>query len=64
MITDERKKELRFKIWVLAQYVLMDTAYTRTSMPSVTDEEYEYAREFMIHIAESTKPGNYREPDE
>lgn len=60
-MTDERMRELRFKIWTLAQSVLTDTANTRATMPSLVDEEYEYAREFMLGIAKSTRPGAYRD---
>lgn len=58
-ITDARKQELRFKIWELSRGVLTDTANTRASMPLLTDEEYEYAREFMLGIAEKTRPDAY-----
>lgn len=63
-MTDDRKQELRFKMWALAQGVLADTANARTSMPSLTDEEYEYARDFLLGIARNTQPGGYREPDD
>jgi hypothetical protein len=60
-MTDERMKELRFKIWALAQGVLTDTANTRATMPFLVDEEYEYARTFMLGIAKRTRPGEYRD---
>lgn len=63
MMTDARKHELRFKILELARGVLVDTANMRVAMPSLTDEEYAYAREFMLGIAERTRPGEYRERD-
>ena len=64
MISDERKLEIRFKMWALAQGVLTDTANTRATMPSLIDEEYEYAREFLLGIAKKTKPGGYSEFDD
>jgi hypothetical protein len=63
-MTEERQRELRFKMWTLAQGVLTDTANARTTMPSLTDEEYAYAREFLLNIAKHTQPGGYREPDD
>lgn len=60
-MTDERKLEIRFKMWSLAQHVLTETANTRAAMPFLIDEEYEYAREFLVGIAKKTKPGGYSE---
>lgn len=64
MITDDRKLQIRHKMWALAHHVLIETANTRTAMPFLTDEEYEYASEFLVGIAKVTKPGNYQEPDD
>lgn len=64
VMTDERRKELRFKMWTLAQRVLVDTANARAAMPFLIDEEYEYAREFMLMIAKRTRPGGYRDNDD
>lgn len=60
-MTDERMLELRFKMWALAQNVMTETANTRAMMPGLTDEEYGYAREFLLGIAKHTKPGGHRE---
>jgi hypothetical protein len=60
-ITDDRKQELRFKVWDLARDVLTDTANTRATMPFLLDEEYAYARAFMLGIAKRTRPGQYRD---
>lgn len=64
VIDDEKMLEIRFKMWALAQNVLTDTANTRATMPGLIDEEYEYAREFLLNIARATQPGGYREPDD
>lgn len=56
--------ELRHKMWVLAEGVLTDAANARTSMPFLTDDEYEYARDFLLNIARNTRPGGYREHDD
>lgn len=63
-MTDERMKEIRFKMWALAQGVMRDAANTRAVMPSLTDEEYEYARNFLLRIVRATQPGGYRELDD
>ena len=63
-LTDERMKELRFEMWTLARDVLTDTANTRAAMPGLLDEEYAYAREFMLGIAKLTRPGAYVDDDE
>ncbi len=63
-MTDDRKQTLRFEMWMLARSVMVDTANDRSKMPIITDEEYEYARAFLLRIAGNTKPGNYREPDD
>lgn len=60
-MTDERMLELRFKMWALAQNVMTETANTRSMIPGLNDEEYTYAREFLLGIAKNTKPGGYRE---
>jgi hypothetical protein len=63
-MTDERMKEIRFKMWALAQGVMRDAANTRSVMPTLTDEEYEYARNFLLGIVRATQPGGYRELDD
>jgi hypothetical protein len=63
-LTDERKNEIRFKMWVLARGVMADAANTRSAMPSLTDEEYDYARSFLLGIVGRTQPGGYRELDD
>jgi hypothetical protein len=60
-MTEERMLEIRFKMWELARGVMTDAANTRASMPSLLDDEYEYAREFLLGIAKATRPGGYRE---
>lgn len=64
MMTDERMRELRSRVWALARGVLSHAANTRAAMPFLVDEEYEYARAFMLGIASRTRPGEYREPEE
>jgi hypothetical protein len=64
MMTEERMLEIRFKMWALAQNVMTETANTRAMMPGLTDEEYGYAREFLLGIAKKTKPGGYSEFDD
>ena len=57
-MTSERKQELRFQMWALAQAVLTDTAHTRAAMPCLLDEEYEYAREFSLESQSGPAPVN------
>lgn len=64
MMTAERMNEIRFKMWVLARAVMADAANTRAVMPSLTDEEYEYARNFLLGIVGVTQPGGYAELDD
>lgn len=61
MMTYERKKEIRLKMWTLARGVLSNAADTRAAMPFLVDEEYQYAREFLLGIAKPTRPGAYRD---
>jgi hypothetical protein len=62
MISDDRKKDLRFKAWAMARCAIMDAA--NGYLPGVDDEEDEYLRSFMYGIAERTAPGEYREKEE
>ena len=63
-MTSERMRELRFTVWAIAQRVLTDTANRRAALPFRIDEEYEYARKFMLEIAKRTLPGDYHDDDE
>lgn len=58
MISDDRKLQLRFQMWQLAQKLLWNVART-PEMPGLTEEEAIYARQQIGHIAEITRPGNY-----
>jgi len=64
MLTDDRKLALRRRMWDLARGVLTDAAHARTAMPDLVDEEYAYARDFMLGIAKSTRPGGYAESED
>lgn len=62
MISDERKKELRFEAWAIARRAILDAA--RSHLPGVGPEEDQYLSEFIKGIAERTAPGEYRELDD
>jgi 8-oxo-dGTP pyrophosphatase MutT (NUDIX family) len=58
LISDDRKLQLRFQMWQLAQKLLWDVA-RNPEVSGLTEEEAVYARQMMGKIAESTRPGNY-----